>query len=216
MYAIEEESSSTTVTLHVSDPARTQEFYQDLFGLILQEHGGAQRDRILQPACGHSGTVIILRKRTQSTGGPVWLSVEVNSVSEVLDLYLLAIMMGAKAMLPRKRGERWATVITDPDQNRVSIWTRVNDDHPESSTSDAMRLQRWEWRVSPPREDLITDDFDSRSLHDGMVDLPGRKAESVNRGRSRSPERAFPGAQGSRGGTPFPAPGRDLTLEGKE
>lgn len=212
MYAIEEDTKSQeTVTLHVSDPARSHEFYQDLFGLIMRETTTPGAQRLLETPGDQRGVSLLLRRAGESEG-PLWLSVEVASVGEVLDLYLLAIMMGAKALLPRKRGQRWNTVVTDPDGNRISVWTKVNDEAEQPET--ALRPQRWEWRLSAARgegemmDDLAEKAMPRASMLDGASDLPGRSAAGADRVDRR--QSASGGAR-----TP-PAPGRNRLLEGKE
>jgi catechol 2,3-dioxygenase-like lactoylglutathione lyase family enzyme len=210
MYAIDEEMSGReAVTLKVADPVRSHEFYQDLFGLVLHEESPASGRRLMEsPGC-QSDLAIILRQRAVDEPSPMWLSVEVASVSEVLDTYLLAILMGAKALLPRKRGARWNTVITDPDGNQISVWTRVDD---EAVAAPAMRPQRWQWRLSSDRTDDVDVAIDKRglrsSVEDGADSLPGRCAAGADR-----VDRRCSSVGGNRA---VPAGDRGRTLEGKE
>jgi predicted enzyme related to lactoylglutathione lyase len=211
MYAIDEElSGKETVTLHVADLSRSHEFYQDLFGLVMHERASPAAHRLMESPGDELGVSIELSPRAGVEAGPMWLSVEVTSVSEVLDLYLLAIMIGAKAMLPRKRGARWMSVITDPDGNRIAVWTKVDQDsHVEA---DALRPHRWEWRLSAvERHDLDEYRLDRRgpgTLTDVADCLPGRCASGADRVDRR---------RGSvRGNCAFPAADRERTLEGKE
>jgi catechol 2,3-dioxygenase-like lactoylglutathione lyase family enzyme len=193
MYAIDRElAGQENVTLYVRDPLSSQEFYRDLFGMIVQERYPPGLRRLAPPG-EEMGLSLTLRTGSTASSGPVWLSLEVDTVSEVLDLYLLAIMMGAKAMLPRKRGTRWATVITDPDGNRISVWTHVDadvaDDRPGKHEPD-LRPCRWQWRLSPHETDRHPDDREHaddrrssttstrvrRTELSGMGDVPGRCA----------------------------------------
>jgi predicted enzyme related to lactoylglutathione lyase len=211
MYAIEEElKGQNRVTLDVADPARSHEFYQDLFGLVLREPGSSSQRMLVAPAT-EPDVAIVLRQRHTDGPGPVWLSVEVGSVSEVLDLYLLGIMMGAKAHLPRKRGPRWTTVITDPDGHRICVWTRVAADEAQGA-SGSLRPVRWEWRLA--QESDVVDDGDVErtnrrsSLLDDGDGVPGRRAAGPDRvDRSRARNGGF---------RTYPAAECDRTLEGKE
>lgn len=215
MYAIDDQiGRQETVTLHVRDPARSQDFYQDLFGLIMREQAGPRTQRVLETPGTTDHVSVVLRTRVDASDGPVWLSVEVGSVSEVLDLYLLAIMMGAKAVLPRKRGDRWSTVLNDPDGNRICVWTRV--DESDDSVPGALRPQRWEWRMAAPPGQVLEDDLDRRMARatqtpPGGAGVPGRTAIGADR-----PDRRHGRAGSGGGGTPYHTPGRDKTLEGKE
>src|SRR3954470_17932022 len=145
MYALEGTSRHETITLRVVDPERSTQFYKDLFGLGGEEAPEvAGEGRVLTiPDGGGDALALRLAPATVRTNEPeVWLSVEVQSVTEVLDLYLLAIMIGAHATLPRRRAERWNTVVTDPDGHRISIWTAVPR---EPEPHRRHRSPRWEW-----------------------------------------------------------------------
>jgi catechol 2,3-dioxygenase-like lactoylglutathione lyase family enzyme len=149
MYSLEGPSSWELITLRVRNAELTREFYQDLFGLVdapADEPGVAVA---LQGAEAGAGGFLL--RLLESAGGDepeLWLSVEVGSVTEVLDLYLLAIMIGARATLPRKRGERWNTVVLDPDGNHISIWTPVPRDSEPAERGAGRRSPRWEWERS--------------------------------------------------------------------
>jgi catechol 2,3-dioxygenase-like lactoylglutathione lyase family enzyme len=132
----------------VSDPDRSRAFYQDLFGLTAERT--PWDDEVLSSP-DEGGEGFALRLVAAWDGKPdaeAWLSVEVQTVTEVLDLYLLGVMIGASATLPRRRGERWSTVIADPDGNHITIWTRV----PGDLSGPPLRCSpRWEWdRARPP------------------------------------------------------------------
>ncbi len=130
MYAIELENPDA-ITLVVSDVDRSRRFYQDLLGLTAGSDTAA--GSVLGGLnSGSSDLRLELRKqaRGELVTSSMWLSVEVDSVGDVLDLYLLAIILGSKATLPRKRSDRWNTVVTDPDGHRISIWTHVPADTP--------------------------------------------------------------------------------------
>jgi len=145
-----EETSQQLITLRVTNLDRSRAFYQDLFGLVTEDAGEGDGGTLRSPD-ESAGFSLRLQPRQEGDGPDLWLSVEVQSVTEVLDLYLLAIMIGAKAALPRKRGERWHTVITDPDGHHISIWTSVPR---ESEALLARRSPRWEWdRAQRPGHD---------------------------------------------------------------
>jgi catechol 2,3-dioxygenase-like lactoylglutathione lyase family enzyme len=128
MYAFAQHKQEA-VTLVVTDVLRSRKFYQDLLGLVIAEEEIPRSDSaVLQGLQSEADDLRIrLRQRLDHLDAParIWLSIEVDTVSEVLDIYLLAIVMGAKALLPRKRGDRWNTVIFDPDGYRISLWTRI-------------------------------------------------------------------------------------------
>ncbi|MEX2219135.1 MAG: VOC family protein [Phycisphaerales bacterium] len=169
MYATDH-SPAGPITLRVSDAERSRAFYQDLFGLVPGEPGG----RLLRSPDEQEGMELSLEPRgDDGAGADLWLSVQVQGVTEVLDLYLLAIMIGAHASLPRKRGDRWNTVVTDPDGHKISIWTLVPRQWGERERVPGRRSPRWEWERS------------QRPGYDA-----GRARESVG-GRSRcDPERS--------------------------
>jgi hypothetical protein len=142
MYA--DTSGKEVITLRAVDTDRSRGFYQDLFGLVAQD-GAADEGLVLSMPPG-SGETFGLRLVPRGDGGgpdELWLSVEVQSITEVLDLYLLAIMIGAHATLPRKRADRWNTVVTDPDGHHISIWTSVPRD--AGGRAPVRRSPRWEW-----------------------------------------------------------------------
>jgi hypothetical protein len=103
---------------------------------------------------GQSLLALVEREHGESDEA-LWLAVQVDEVSDVLDLYLLATMLGARASLPRRRGGRWTTVVLDPDGNRLSIWTAVPSGAPRGgegaegnegfSRTRAARSPRWAW-----------------------------------------------------------------------
>jgi catechol 2,3-dioxygenase-like lactoylglutathione lyase family enzyme len=214
MYAIDEDTlRENSVTLHVTDPARSQEFYQDLFGLILREDPAPGAARTLTLAGEPGAATITLARRTDDSLGPIWLSIEVATVSEVLDLYLLGIIMGARAMLPRKRGSRWSTVVLDPDGNRISIWTRVPEEVPEALHARTTRPERWEWRLTPPDEQADNDNPRSSMRQDAALNTdaatwPGRRASAADPVDRRAAMPASPRGAARRGS--------DTQLERKE
>jgi predicted enzyme related to lactoylglutathione lyase len=214
MYAIENDiAGEQAVTMDVTDPARSQEFYQDLFGLVLCESATPSAERVLAVPDGDSKASLIFRPRSASSEGAIWLSVEVSSVSEVLDLYLLAIMMGAKAMLPRKRGSRWATVVTDPDGNRISVWTKVDE---PSRRVEALHPVRWEWKLSQEGDHLFEEEPGRIGRLPGGLPAapvggtPGRMAAGVDHGDRRT------GGAGADRRRHLPASATDKAHEGKE
>jgi catechol 2,3-dioxygenase-like lactoylglutathione lyase family enzyme len=143
MYAVDQTSGRDEVLIRVKDLDRSRAFYQDLFGL--RAEAAPQDERALaSPDDGPAGFLLrLVPGEREGSSGDLWLSVQVQSIAEVLDLYLLAIMIGAHATLPRKRAERWNTVITDPDGHHVSIWAAVPR---ESKREQPLRRSpRWEW-----------------------------------------------------------------------
>ena len=180
MYALEGTSGRETIMLRVADPQRSRGFYQDLFGLApgtgtdAESAGG---EVLSIPDGAGEGFALSLIPADRATDQPgMWLSVEVQSVTEVLDLYLLAIMIGAHATLPRKRAERWNTVVTDPDGNRISIWTRVPKD-PEPHRRH--RSPRWEWE---------------RAQRPGYEAGAGRAEDTESAPNHNEPHRTRPGS----------------------
>jgi catechol 2,3-dioxygenase-like lactoylglutathione lyase family enzyme len=159
MYSAEELVPAEAVTLRVENPGRSRRFYQDLLGLVCGEPvepGAPVRLRHPEPG-SMQGPVVLVARRLGEPAEPSWLSVEVDAVGDVLDLYLLATMLGARASLPRRRGERWNTVVQDPDGNRLSIWTAVppdagagrgRDEDEGFSRTRAGRSPRWLWEES--------------------------------------------------------------------
>lgn len=154
MYALELENPDA-ITLYVSDVERSRRFYQELLGLAMESE-----DQELEPPPSGAGPGVSdlrLELRRQEVDGAaphsLWLSVEVDTVTDVLDLYLLAIILGSRAILPRKRGERWSTVVTDPDGHRVSIWTHVPREAPgrEAGVTHARRSPRLDWDMAHRR-----------------------------------------------------------------
>jgi catechol 2,3-dioxygenase-like lactoylglutathione lyase family enzyme len=173
-----ERTSQQLITLRVTDPERARGFYQDLFGLTLDDEGEAT---LRSPDDGE-GFALRLEAREPGDSPDLWLSVEVQSVTEVLDLYLLAIMIGAQASLPRKRAERWHTVITDPDGHHISIWTTVPR---EKEQAPSRRSPRWEWdRAQRPgydagRESRRTSQSDNQKTPgQGQSRTPGLREEA--------------------------------------
>jgi catechol 2,3-dioxygenase-like lactoylglutathione lyase family enzyme len=144
MDATNDTSQRNEITIRVSDPDRARAFYQDLFGLQTDAESSWD-DQVLVSPQGAPEAFQLRLVTGERTGpsGDIWLSMQVGSITEVLDLYLLAIMIGGRATLPRKRGDRWNTVITDPDGHHVSVWTNV----PAEATAPqhARRSPRWEW-----------------------------------------------------------------------
>lgn len=151
MYALDLENSDA-ITLYVGDVERSRRFYQDLLGLSGEQE--ESQEAVLRGLTSESSDLQLrLRARTSQEEGSssLWLSVEVDTVTDVLDLYLLAIILGSRAILPRKRGERWNTVVTDPDGHRVSIWTRVPRDLPGRDANvptHARRSPRLQWEMA--------------------------------------------------------------------
>jgi catechol 2,3-dioxygenase-like lactoylglutathione lyase family enzyme len=176
MYALEGTSGRETITLRVTDPLRSRGFYQDLFGLAPGRAEAEGPDQVLTiPDGAGDGLSLKLVPGERGHQPDVWLSVEVQSVTEVLDLYLLAIMIGAHATLPRKRAERWNTVVTDPDGNRISIWTTV----PKDTGARPHRSPRWEWE---------------RAQRPGYDAGAGRAQPEEMRPRQDEPHRTRPGS----------------------
>jgi catechol 2,3-dioxygenase-like lactoylglutathione lyase family enzyme len=162
MYS-EELVPAEIVTLRVEDLRRSRRFYQDLLGLVATEPADQGAGvRLEHAVAGSLEAPLLLVPRVSGEGGEAsWLSVQVDAVGDVLDLYLLATMLGARASLPRRRGERWNTVVQDPDGNRLSIWTAVppetaagpgREDQGEEregfSRTAAERSPRWVWEES--------------------------------------------------------------------
>jgi catechol 2,3-dioxygenase-like lactoylglutathione lyase family enzyme len=148
MYAIELDNRDT-ITLQVSDVERSRRFYGDLLGL--SAHRQSEGDAFLRGINSDATNLELHLHRREGAPDSFWLSVQVDSVTDVLDLYLLAIILGSKALLPRKRGDRWNTVVTDPDGHRVSIWTHVPREAPgrdAAGPAHAGRSPRLEWELS--------------------------------------------------------------------
>ena len=204
MYS-EELPPAEAVTLRVDDLRRTRRFYQDLLGLVASESGDRVTLESAEEGSGQAPLVLIER-----SGGELddasWVSVQVDAVSDVLDLYLLATMLGAKASLPRRRGERWNTVVQDPDGHRLSIWTAVppegrtepGRDEPAGdrggySRTRAGRSPRWVWEErerEPIRHRREREEEDNRPEarpghgreEDAALSWAGRTEERAPRG----------------------------------
>jgi len=174
-----EATSQQLITLRVRDPERARAFYQDLFGLTPEGENG---EVTLKSPDDGEGFALRLLPRQEGDAPDLWLSIEVQSVTEVLDLYLLAIMIGAQASLPRKRAERWHTVITDPDGHHISIWTTVSR---EAEAAPPRRSPRWEWdRAQRPGYDAGRE---SRQAGRGRRQGESDNHNDPGRGESRTP-----------------------------
>lgn len=188
MYAIELDNQDT-ITLDVTDVERSQHFYQDLLGLSA---GSGQQNNDAELAGLSSETRDMrLQLRQRRVGSPIqslWLSVEVDTVTDVLDLYLLAIILGSRALLPRKRGDRWNTVVTDPDGHRVSIWTHVPREAPgreAGSPTQVRRSPRLEWEKTRRHGEDASDHRSAQNTQqENTASLFGRGAEGADIGIS--------------------------------
>jgi catechol 2,3-dioxygenase-like lactoylglutathione lyase family enzyme len=181
MYAQETRNTACPM-LRVSSLRRSGEFYADLLGLA----AASPEDGILRMrGPGEDGATLLLKERAAGHDAPdLCLSIEVDSLADVLDLYLLAAMLGARALLPRRRGDLWKTVITDPDGYRISVWARVPAQAPTEAFGRvaASRSPRWAW-------DERARDFGGRLIHEETSERAGR---GVRPGRvaARAPGRA--------------------------
>jgi hypothetical protein len=187
MYAIELDNQDT-ITLDVTDVERSQHFYQDLLGL--SAGSGQQNDAELAGLSSETRDMR-LQLRQRRVGSPIqslWLSVEVDTVTDVLDLYLLAIILGSRALLPRKRGDRWNTVVTDPDGHRVSIWTHVPREAPgrdAGAPTQVRRSPRLEWEKTQRHGDDASDRRSAQNTQqENTASLFGRGAEGADIGIS--------------------------------
>jgi hypothetical protein len=183
MYALEL-NEQDAITLQVEDLRRSADFYRDLLGLSLEENARGSGTLRLAGLSSDQGEVrLVLRRADADQDHPdLWLSVEVETVTDVLDLYLLSIILGAHAMLPRKRADRWNTVITDPDGYRISVWTHVPHEQPRRfdgpRLTRADRTARWE----PPARhgddaNLHDDHRRAGESQDARESVPGRGLE---------------------------------------
>jgi hypothetical protein len=183
MYALKK-SEPETITLHVADPRHSAQFYRDLLGLSSETPGHGRTIMLGDTNVSPEQARLVLRFREEEAepGSGLWLSVEVDTVTDVLDLYLLSIILGARAMLPRKRGGRWNTVVTDPDGYRISIWTHMPQEQHErrfeGPTLDrATRSSRFGWEHPPRRGEDVHDRPARATDTEGRERIPGRELE---------------------------------------
>jgi catechol 2,3-dioxygenase-like lactoylglutathione lyase family enzyme len=194
MYAIELDHQA--ITLRVADLDRSRQFYEELLGLSGRASGGGVLLEGL--ADEFEGEAPGQRLRMQLVPGafgepdPMWLSVEVAGVTDVLDLYLLAIILGCRAAMPRRKGERWTTVVTDPDGHRLSVGAPVTAEQPPAPgrrTSPPARVgrsPRLEWETSHRRgydaqqhQAKHTDGIDLNTGHGVHRPVPGRNLDEA-------------------------------------
>lgn len=117
---------ATAAVLRVSDVGRSREFYTRLLGAAFVEWRGDSPGlpRLVLAACPGSRAPQILLVSCSSPVGACRLSIEVESAGEVLDLYLLALMLEADGARLDVRANLPVFSIRDPDGHLIEVRAR--------------------------------------------------------------------------------------------
>jgi hypothetical protein len=139
---------AATPTLRVSDLGVSERFYRDLFGFVRAPgvEGGAVTLRSPLSAYAHVSIRLAPRDGSGSGDGcaePGGFRMEVESSGELLDVYMLARLLGVEAEEPEFRRGLPVLRLLDPDGHQIEIearplaspahyahFTRARDDAP--------------------------------------------------------------------------------------
>ncbi len=143
---------SEAVTLDVTDLDRSGAFYATYFGLA--PGGPVGHGRLLVSQADESvGPITLKLRHCDRVVVHQELGIEVDDASEVLDLYLLMILSGLRATLPRTAGGRLTTVVIDPDGHRVAVWARAEQSETNHTRRESTRgVQGWMRSGTSPRQ----------------------------------------------------------------
>jgi catechol 2,3-dioxygenase-like lactoylglutathione lyase family enzyme len=110
-----------TIELGVSDLGRSRAFYADLLGFVPADGWGYSDTRVtlVSPLLAHGYRCLVLRRSRRAAGGGMLL--ELESQSELLDLYMLARLLGAETSQLVTRGRSLSVNVLDPDGHRIEL-----------------------------------------------------------------------------------------------
>jgi catechol 2,3-dioxygenase-like lactoylglutathione lyase family enzyme len=117
-----------TIELGVSDLGRSRAFYADLLGFVPADGWGYSDARItlVSPLLAHGYRCLVLsRSRRAAAGGGMLL--ELESQAELLDLYMLARLLGAETSQLVTRGRSLSVNVLDPDGHRIELCAAHRD-----------------------------------------------------------------------------------------
>jgi hypothetical protein len=116
--------SGPVLTLSVFDAERSTKLYEGLFGLTTAA-GFTSPGEVLLQGIGPGPVGALRLVEREGATLPVDIAIELETPADVLDLYLLALMLGVRAKLPRVRERRLRTIIVDHDGHRIWAWTKL-------------------------------------------------------------------------------------------
>jgi catechol 2,3-dioxygenase-like lactoylglutathione lyase family enzyme len=111
-----------TIELAVSDLGRSRAFYADLLGFVPAEGWCYSDTRVLlvSPLLAHGYRCLVL-SRDRRRAGMGGMMLELESRGELLDLYMLARLLGAPTSPLVTRGRTLAVTVRDPDGHRIEL-----------------------------------------------------------------------------------------------
>jgi catechol 2,3-dioxygenase-like lactoylglutathione lyase family enzyme len=159
-----------TIELGVSDLARSRAFYADLLGFVPAEGWGYSDSRVtlVSPLLAHGYRYLVLTRSRGTTGGGGML-LELESLAELLDLYMLARLLGAETSQLVTRGRTLSVCVIDPDGHRIELRAAPHYE-PDPGTLRWGRSQSDE--PAEPRRAARSGAKESLSWFDSLCEVP--------------------------------------------
>ena len=166
-------ASTPAIELGVSDLARSRAFYADLLGFVPADGWGYSDTRVtlVSPLLAHGYRCLVLRRSRGAVGGGGML-LELESTAELLDLYMLARLLGAQTSQLVTRGRALSVSVMDPDGHRIELCAAPP--HAPDAAAHRWGRSQSEGRAEPRRAARTAPD--SLSWFDPLCELPSPPA----------------------------------------